>query len=309
MSSGRITVRASLAIDGFAGSGNRLVVSDAPTGLYRAAARKWYAERGFSGVIAVIRLFWPILFAASALCVMSTAPCRAADAFDPAQRAEIVRILRDALATDPSILRDAVAALQTAEHQQQQVDASTRVAANAGKIIDPADPVAGDPKGDVTIVEFFDVRCPYCKRLDPPMAELLARDHHVRLIYKDLPVLGPPSLLGARALLAAQKQGRYEPMRDALMRATAPITEELIRAEAQKLGLDRDRLTRDMDDPVIAARLNSNLALAESLGIQGTPALVIGGMLIPGAVDLNELTRAVAEARSKDGALPRTPPG
>ena len=255
----------------------------------------------------MIRLFRPILFAAWALSAAN--PTRAADAFDPAQRAEIVRIVRDALATDPSILRDAVAALQTAERQQQEVDAAARVAANFGKLVDPADPVTGNPRGDVTIVEFFDVRCPYCKRMEPPMAELLAQDRRVRLIYKDLPVLGPASMLGARALLAAQKQGRYEPMRDALMRTTAPITDDTIRAEAQKLGLDRARLIKDMDDPVIAARLEANLALAASLAIQGTPALVVGNTLLPGAVDLTELKRAVALARSKDGALPQTPPG
>ncbi len=255
----------------------------------------------------MIRCFRPILLGLWALSV--AIPASAAETFDAIQRAEIVRIIRDALATDPSILRDAVAALQTAERQQQEADAATRVAANLGKLINPADPVAGNPKGDVTIVEFFDVRCPYCKRMEPPMAELLAQDRRVRLIYKDLPVLGPASMLGARALLAAQKQGRYEAMRDALMGTTAPITDDTIRAEAQKLGLDRARLIKDMDDPVIAARLEANLALAASLAIQGTPALVVGGALLPGAVDLTELKRAVALARNKVGALPQTPPG
>ena len=246
----------------------------------------------------MIRLFQLVLLPILALGGLVDAnPGHAADAFSPAQRVEIVRILRDALVADPSILRDAVAAMQTAEKQRQDEDARARVAANAAKLIEPTDPGAGNPQGDVTIVEFFDVRCPYCKRMEQPMTDLLSGDRRVRLVYKDLPVLGPASVIGAKALLAAQKQGHYDRLRDALMHTDVPITLESIRSEAQKLGLDWAQLAKDMEDPEIEARLQSNLKLAASLGIQGTPAFVIGGELLPGAVDLNELQRAVGAAR------------
>lgn len=246
----------------------------------------------------MIRLIRIVLLPALMVCLLGLPNSgRAAEAFSPAQRAEIVSILRDALTADPSILRDAMAALQTAEQRQQEADAAARVAANSAKMIDPSDPVAGNSQGDVTIVEFFDVRCPYCKRMEQPMAELLKRDRGVRLVYKDLPVLGPASVLGAKALLAAQKQGHYEVFRDAMMHTTAPITEETIRAEAQRLGLDAARLAQDMNDPAIAARLKGNQQLAAALAIQGTPALVIGGRLLPGAVDLAELQQSVDSAR------------
>ena len=116
-----------------------------------------------------------------------------ANEFTPAQRAEIVQILRDALKQDPSILRDAVNALQTDDGERQKM----ALAAAKDTLIDPADPVGGNPQGDVTIVEFFDTRCPYCRKLEPAMAELRARDHGVRLVYKDLPILGPASVLGS----------------------------------------------------------------------------------------------------------------
>ena len=213
--------------------------------------------------------------------------------FTPAQRAEIVQILRDALKQDPSILRDAVAACRPTK-----ATASARRSPPAkDTLVDPADPVGGNPKGDVTIVEFFDTRCPYCRKLEPTMADLLARDHGVRLVYKDLPILGPASVLGSKALLAAQKQGGYEKLRDAIMAAPPQTTKAIIQEAAQRLGLDWKRLEHDMDDPAIQARIDTNLKLARSLGIEGTPALVIGGELIPGAVDLADLRKAVTTAR------------
>ena len=103
------------------------------------------------------------------------------------------------------------------------------------------------------------------------MAELLARDHGVRLVYKDLPILGPASVLGSKALLAAQKQGGYEKLRDAIMAAPPQTTKAMIQDAALRLGLDWKRLEHDMDDPAIQARINANLQLARSIGIEGTP--------------------------------------
>jgi protein-disulfide isomerase len=229
----------------------------------------------------ILRLLLPCL--AAGLFSLSAS----AGEFTPAQRAEIVQILRDALKQDPSILRDAVAAMQADEGDHQRA----ALVAAKDALIDPADPVGGNPKGDVTIVEFFDTRCPYCRKLEPTMADLLTRDHGVRLVYKDLPILGPASVLGSKALLAAQKQGA------AIMTAPPQTTEAIIQDAAQRLGLDWKRLRHDMDDPAIQARIDANLKLARSVGIEGTPALVIGGELIPGAVDLAELRKAVTTAR------------
>jgi protein-disulfide isomerase len=124
------------------------------------------------------------------------------------------------------------------------------------------------------------------------------RDHSVRLVYKDLPVLGPASVLAAHALLAAQQQNGYEKLRAALMHAPPDYTREEVLAMARKVGLNPDRLAHDMDDPAIATRLDANLALASALGIDGTPALVVGDVLVPGAIELSELEKDVATARA-----------
>ena len=161
----------------------------------------------------------------------------------------------------------------------------------------PADPVAGNPHGDVTIVEFFDTRCPYCRKMEPAMDSFLAQDHKVRLVYKDLPILGPASVLGTKALLAAQKQDAYVKMREAVMKLPPDTTIAQIEARGRALGLDWPRMAHDMEDPAVQARIDANLKLAHDLGIQGTPALVIGDDLVPGAVELPELQKAVADAR------------
>jgi protein-disulfide isomerase len=235
----------------------------------------------------------------AAFCLGFLLPVAVASAaeFTPAQRAEIVQILRDALKQDPSILRDAVTALQADDGDRQQAASRAAIARAHDKLIDPADPVGGNPQGNVTIVEFFDTRCPYCKRLEPTMAELLAHDHQIKLVYKDLPILGPASVLGTRALLAAQRQGGYEKLREAIMAAPPDTTKAIIQAAAQRLGLDWPRLEHDMDDKSIDARIEANVQLVRSLGIEGTPALIIGDTLVPGAVELADLQKSVAAVR------------
>jgi protein-disulfide isomerase len=221
-----------------------------------------------------------------------------AEEFSPVQRDEIINILRAALKQDPSILRDAIAALQADESAREQAATKSAIASMKDSLVAPNDPEGGNPKGDVTIVEFFDVRCGYCKRLEPVMAQFLDQDRNVRVVYKDLPILGPASVLAAKALLAAQKQNGYEKLREALMKLPTDVSMASIQTEAQKLGLDWTRLSKDMDDPLVKQRIDANLALAHSLGIQGTPAMVIGNDLIPGAVGLSELKRVVARARA-----------
>ncbi len=228
----------------------------------------------------------------AALLICPPLVCQAAaEAFTPAQRAEIVRVLREALKRDPSILRDAIEAMK-------DDDMRSVIQAHRAALVTPADPVAGNVKGTVTVVEFYDTRCPYCRQIEPTMARLLAQDHDVRLVYKDLPILGPASVLAAHALLAAQQQNGYDRLRTALMQAPPDYTKDQILAIARKVGLDDVRLAHDMDSAAIDARLDANLTLAKALAIDGTPALVIGDAMVPGAVELAELEKAIATARA-----------
>ena len=235
---------------------------------------------------------------AATLLLSAFASARAQE-FTPSQRDAIVGILRDALHRDPSILRDALAALQADESRQQEQATQATIARLGSKLVDPADPVAGNPLGDVTIVEFYDTRCPYCRSMEPVIADLLRADGRVKLVVKDLPILGPNSLVESRALLAAQKQGGYFRLRPAIMALSGTTTRDTLRDLADRQGLDGARLLRDMDDPTIKARLDANLGLAPQLGIDGTPAFVVGGRMVSGAADLREMQAAVAAARGR----------
>lgn len=255
--------------------------------------------------ILVMAVFCQILPCAPAMAQGTPAQSTARSSFTEAQRREIIDIIRRALRTDPTILRDAVTALQ-AENSRSESAAAAAAAATAAAAIaqnaealtrTPGDPVGGNPDGDVTMVEFYDIRCPYCRRMMPAEAELLKSDPKLRVVYKDIPILGPGSVIAARAVLAAQRQGAYLRLRDALMTGPGQIDAGVVQAAAQHLGLDWERLQRDMADPAIQGRLEANLRLAHALDLQGTPAYVIGRDLLPGAVPLTDLREAVAQAR------------
>lgn len=233
------------------------------------------------------------------LLALLAAPPALAQGLSAQQRAEVVEVLRDALTRDPTILRDALAAVEAAETRERSAARRAAIERHAEALFrDAADPVRGNPRGDVTVVEFFDVRCGYCKQLHPALEALVLRDAQVRVVMKDLPILGPNSVLASRALLAAQRQGRYPALHDALMTLRGEPTEAVIRQQAERVGLDWTRLRRDMDDPAIQRRIEANIRLAQGIGVEGTPALVIGGTLVPGAVELEQLERMVAENRA-----------
>jgi len=221
-------------------------------------------------------------------------------AFTPQQRAEIITIIRQAMKDDPTILKDAVTALQQDEAHTQQGALTGLIADLEDALLkNPADAIGGNPNGDVTVVEFFDVRCGFCRRMVPVFDQLIKSDAKIRIVYKDLPVLGPASIVGARALMAAQKQGGYLRLHALLMAANPAMDDATLKTASDKAGLDWVRLKRDMEAPELKARIDGNLALSRQLDIQGTPAYVIGTRLLPGAVDLAELQDAVAAARKK----------
>ena len=213
--------------------------------------------------------------------------------FTPEQRAEIIQIVRDALKSDPTILRDAVSAYQADQAEHQAESARAMIAAHHDAIYDTSDPAVGSDRPKVTIVEFFDPRCPYCRGLESSMADWLRQDSSIRLVYKDLPILGPPSVLGSRALLAARRQGGYAKLRETIMAGPPDLTEAMLRSYAQQLGLDWGRMQQDMRDPAVQQRIDSNVELAKLLGIEGTPGFVVGDRLVVGS-DLSEVKDAAA---------------
>jgi len=222
---------------------------------------------------------------------------KAAD-FSPTQRQAIEGIIHDYLMQNPDVL---IEALRGAEDKlNRDADAkATKVLSNRRSEIfdDPATPIGGNPQGDVTIVEFFDYRCPYCKQVLPSLQTLLKEDRNLRFLYKEMPVLGPASVVAAHAALAAQRQGKYEAFHTAMMGTKGQITEDTVYKVASSVGLDVHLLKQDMTAPEIEQALKANLALADALNIRGTPGFIIGNHITPGALDLDALKDLIAEAR------------
>ncbi len=216
-------------------------------------------------------------------------------------RAAIEQIVRDLIRREPEIVLEALDALEK-RNEAQQRDAAKQALSERRRELenDPDLPVAGNPRGAVVLVEFFDYRCPYCRRMAEPLKELLAAEKDVKLVRRDWPILGPPSVTASRAALAARAQGdaRYEAFHEALMTAQVQIDENSIFRIARETGLDTDRLRRDMESPRIAAILQKTDTLARALAFTGTPGFAIGDTLVPGAVDLRTLKNLVAAARA-----------
>ena len=218
-----------------------------------------------------------------------------------AERARIEAIVKDYLLAHPEVVVDALGEFEKRQKAEDQRQASAAIVDNRAQLIsEKGGGVAGNPKGDVTLVEFFDYRCGYCRQAKPMVADLLKAEPGLRLVYKEFPILGPDSLAAARAALAARKQGtdKYVPFHGALMNTRGTLDEAAIRAAARSVGLDADKLMRDAADPAIDQELKDNHALAAKLGINGTPSFVIGNNLLPGVGDLAELRRLVADARA-----------
>jgi protein-disulfide isomerase len=237
---------------------------------------------------------------AAALLVAVIAPgiSRADDAMTPAQREGVERIIHDYLLKHPEVVIEALQSAEDRDRANAEERSRQAVAARRKELQgDTSSPAAGNPKGDVTIVEFFDYRCPYCKQVEPAIAALLREDGRVRLVYKEFPVLGPDSVYASRAALASRKQGKYAKFHDAMMAAKGALDNAVVLQLAAAAGLDVETLKADMSSPEVEAVIKQNFALAQSLEIHGTPAFVIGDEMVPGAIDIATLRQKIAAAR------------
>ena len=234
----------------------------------------------------------------AAITLAAAAPATRAEQPADLSVQQIEKIVREYLLREPEIIYQALEELQRRQAEAEAARQQAAIAENRSELLnDPASPVGGNPDGDVTLVEFFDYRCAYCRRVVSSMRALLDEDRDLRVVFKELPVLGPDSERAARAALASRRQGGYVPFHFALM-AAEDLSLQGIRAAAEAVGLDPDRLEADMAAPEVNAAIQANYALANELGIEGTPAFVIGTQLIPGAVDKARLEQLIREERS-----------
>lgn len=236
----------------------------------------------------------------AALASTAHAQQAAAPSLSEQQRREIEALIGDYIRKNPEIILESVRNLQMREEAEQTRKREEALMARRDDIErDSSSPVVGNPDGDVTVVEFFDYRCGYCKAVLPSLQRLLKEDPKVRYVLKELPILSPESRIAARFALAVWRiqPRRYFDLHTKFMESKGEFTETRIFEIARAAGVDVERARKEMDNPEVQRMLDRNMELATALGISGTPGFVIGSRLIPGAIDLDALKRLVAEAR------------
>lgn len=228
----------------------------------------------------------------------------ASDPISPELRRTFEGVVRDYLLKNPAIIREAMRVLQTQEEAEKQARAALALKQYRSELVlDAHSPVGGNPKGDITVVNFFDYNCGYCKRVALTVSAVLKSDPNVRVVYKEFAILGPQSILAARAALAAKRQGKYHEFHGALM-STERANANSVAAIARDLALDYAKLVKDMEDPAIDEQLERTYRLATAIGINGTPAFVIGDRLVPGVIDERAMIEIIVAERAKMKALP-----
>jgi protein-disulfide isomerase len=217
----------------------------------------------------------------------------------PKDRAGLDQAIHDYLMTHPEVVVDALKAAQQQADAQAAEQSRRMISTKKKELFDSSDDlVRGNPKGDVTLVEFFDYRCPYCKQVQPSLDALLKEDGKLRIVYKEFPILGEASIFATRVALASKKQGKYAEFHRAMMVMKGDISDAAVLNVATSIGLDINKVKADMSAPEIDKVIDANYALADALNIQGTPAIIVGETLTPGAVDLDTLRKDIAAARS-----------
>lgn len=215
----------------------------------------------------------------------------------------IQQTIHDYILAHPEVI---IESLQLAKLKQQERFAATiklRIMSFRKDLLgDPEAPVLGNPAGDVTLVEFFDYRCPYCRQVEPWVQTLIKEDLNLRLVHKQFPILGPASVYAAHIALAALKQGKHTAFHNALMAKEGNIDErniheDLIFQVAESVGLNIDQMKVDMNSPDVEAEIQRTAEIAKSLGLTGTPGFIVGTELVPGATDLSTLHSMVDDAR------------
>lgn len=232
----------------------------------------------------------------------ASAPASAASAktFSDSEKAAIEDVVRDYLTTKhPEVLMEAMKELQRRDQATAETKAKEAVTTYKDKIFnDPNTPVGGNLKGDVTMVEFFDYQCGYCKMSEEAIQKVLKEDGKVKFIYKEFPILGPMSVTATKASLASVRQNKYIKFHDALIGKKEHLSEDIIYQTAKDVGLDVDKLKKDMADDSITKMIDANLKLGSDVGVRGTPMFIIGNQIYPGALQYDQMKKAVDDARA-----------
>jgi protein-disulfide isomerase len=216
----------------------------------------------------------------------------------------IEAVIKDYLLNNPEIMLEVQAALESKMEKVQAEKAAAAIKSSAAEIFRPPfSPVVGNAKGDVTIVEFFDYNCGYCKKALVDVAKLLEQEKQVKLILKELPILAKGSEETAKVALAAKMQGKYWEFHRAMLNTSGQANEASALRVAEKVGLDMGKLKKDMASPEVAKEIDDTRALADKLQVRGTPFFMVGDRIIPGAPSdlLEQMAKHVADVRKEGG--------
>lgn len=222
--------------------------------------------------------------------------------FTPEQTQQIHTIIKDYLIANPEIFLEVQNALEEKMERDQADKLKGAIAENAGEIYrDPNAALAGNPNGDITVVEFFDYNCGYCKRGLHDIIKLVESDPNVRVVFKELPILSKGSAEASRVALAARRQGKYWEVHRAMLEAKGHMDEAAALRIAEKQGLDMDKLKADMASPEVTAEVEKSEALAKKMGVNGTPHFLVGDRAVPGAPEdlYQQLAKHVEELRKQ----------
>lgn len=230
----------------------------------------------------------------------TAAPQPAAAAFTDAQRAEIENIIKEYIAEKhPEVLEQGLQTLQKRERDTAESKTKEQITGEKDKIYnDSTSPISGNPKGNVTIVEFYDYQCGYCKMSEEAVERLVKEDKNIKFVYKEFPILGPVSAEASKAALASVKQNKFVAFHDAMMNKKDHLTSDMIYLIAKDVGLDVEKLKKDMNDSALNDTLNNNLKLGQDIGVHGTPMFIINDNVFPGALQYDQLKQAITDARS-----------
>lgn len=224
------------------------------------------------------------------------------------QKKEIEKVIHDYLISNPEVLLEASQALQQKQQQNMQQQAQSAIQENADQLFDGKFTTVGNPKGAVTIVEFFDYQCIHCKKMSPTLDSLIKKDSGLRVIYKEFPIFGKSSETASRAALAAGMQGKYQAMHNALLKTEKRLDDQIVMDVAKSVGLDLNKLKKDMNSQEVTDMLDANRQLAEKLHLMGTPAFIVASTpdgkfkagsepsFVPGAASEESLQEMIKKA-------------
>ena len=232
-----------------------------------------------------------------AICIVLTTmvPSLARADLDATDRATLNSIIEDFIRNNPEIVRDTLIALAAREEAERKQTGLAKVRDDQG------DPVMGNANGTITLYEFSDYNCGYCKRVFEPIQQLVRDNPDVRLVIKEFPILSQSSLVAAKAAIAAEMQGKFDDYHIAMMSYRGQITDAVVMRMAAQAGVDIEQLKSDMESPKTMAIIQRTREAAAALEINGTPGLVVGDTVVPGAIGLDELVKLIAEERNKQG--------